>query len=271
MRIGVTSDLHFDPRGELTTREQLDGLAQQLQHERLDALIFAGDLGVSLRAFEQAIEAFSSLGVPLAVVAGNQDIWYDREVGASSEGLLSGALEAAASRAGAVWLEAASLRVGDVEVVGSLGWYDYACAERDGGICGDDVARVCRLVCDDSYRTGWAHDDRALAARLGDGLMARVQSASKRVERLLVVTHVPVLEAQLVRKPHDERWSLRSAFFGNLSLGEKLMAEPRVHTIVSGHTHQARDTMVVREGASPLRAVVVGSSYRAPSYVVVDI
>ena len=51
-----------------------------------------------------------------------------------------------------------------------------------------------------------------------------------------MVTHVPLIEQQMTRKPHYDRWAKANAYFGNLTTGAAVMQRAKVHAIVSGST-----------------------------------
>jgi predicted MPP superfamily phosphohydrolase len=270
MRLGVTSDLHYDPSGHLTSREQLEALAGTLAAERLDALVLAGDLAVSLASFEECVSMFRGVGVPLGVLAGNHDVWRDRAAELSSERLFTVELPAATERAGAIWLEQRSMEIGGVAIVGSMAWYDYSAVDPEVSATPELLASTKRMFNNDAHRIDWERDDPGFAGELSAGLLGRLAQAAAGVSAVVVVTHVPVLEQQMVRKPRDPEWGFSNAYFGNLTLGHALLREPKLRALVSGHTHLGRDRQVLREGAPPVRAAVVGSDYAAPAYIVVE-
>lgn len=112
-------------------------------------------------------------------------------------------------------------------------------------------------------------------ASLADALMERLTrvAADPTVRSIVVVTHVPVVEAQMVRRPDDPRWSFSNAYFGHLTLGARVVSEPKVRAIVSGHTHCAVRALHDRPDArgGPIDVRVVGSDYGAPTFVVIDL
>ena len=116
MRLAVTSDLHFDFGGRLTPPQAIEDMVLELVESRPDAVVLAGDIAAGFTAFEACLADFKGLGIPVGVVAGNHDLWRDEKLGLSTEALWGGALEEAAERQGLIWLEARSIRVGDVAV-----------------------------------------------------------------------------------------------------------------------------------------------------------
>ena len=91
----------------------------------------------------------------------------------------------------------------------------------------------------------------------------------------IVVTHVPLVEAQISRKPGDQRWGISNAYFGNLTTGARVLPFPKVAAIISGHTHVGRDAIIphptgASSGHDTIHVSVVPSDYGAPAYIVVD-
>src|SRR5262249_42498622 len=125
----------------------------------------------------------------------------------------------------------------------------------------------------DARLLDWDEEDPALAQRLGVALCGRLAALERdpAVQRILVVTHLPLFDEQMPRKPWDRRWSMSNAFFGNITVGRQVAAFGKVACVVSGHTHIPRQGRVVRAGAPDLLVAVVPSDYRAPGYLVVDL
>lgn len=273
MRLAVTSDLHYDPAGHLTPPPLVRDLARAVAAERPDAVVLAGDLAHGLRAFRECVRCFADVGAPVAVLAGNHDVWRDDEAGVGSAELWGGALARVARAEGALWLEGEVLRVGDAAVVGSMAWYDYSAMDPTVRATPDEAALAKRFYNNDAAWVDWGRDDRDVARALADGLAATLAraAADPGVRAVAVVTHVPVLEEQMVRKPHDPRWGFSNAYFGHLTLGARVVAEPKVRAVVSGHTHGGREAVRERPGAPPVDVRVVGSDYGAPAYVVLEV
>ncbi len=102
---------------------------------------------------------------------------------------------------------------------------------------------------------------------LGDALVERVQGLEDDpiVQAVMVVTHVPIFRAQMVTKPGDRRWGISNAYFGNLTLGDRLTRMSKLRRVVSGHTHCGRQGVVERQGLPPLTVSVVASDYHRPA------
>jgi predicted phosphohydrolase len=273
VRIAVTSDLHYDPYGYLTPLGKIRALAEHIRRNDPDVVIIAGDLAHGLANFRKCLSCFRELGIPLGVVAGNHDLWRDPQLGYSSLDLWEKHLPGAVEDAGAVWLEKENIFVRNVAIVGSMAWYDYSALDPGLVIATDDLARMKPRVNNDGCWIDWAFSDPQFAGMLLDGLRLRLQQAASfaGIPDMVVVTHVPILEGQMLRKPQDPTWAASNAYFGNLTAGSVVLLEPKVRVIVSGHTHIGREGIVQRSSASPVRSFVVPSEYGRPEYLLVEV
>jgi predicted phosphohydrolase len=273
VRIAVTGDLHFDFSGYLTSPEKVRELAGRIRAESPDAVILAGDLGHGRVQFIECLACFKGFGMPVGVVAGNHDLWSDSRGGYSSLVLWKSLLPEAAAQAGAVWLERDNMILNNVAIVGSMAWYDYSALDPGLSYPPDELARMKPMLNNDGNFIDWPYTDPELAAELSEGLRARIAqaAASSAITDIIVVTHVPILEEQMVRKPDDPQWGATNAYFGNLTAGKWVLQEPKVRAIISGHTHIGRQGTVRRAGARPVRYDVVPSDYGSPAYVMVEI
>ncbi len=273
VRIVVTSDLHYDPTGSLTSPRAIRALVGEIEGEEPDAVVIAGDLAHGLDLFSRCLACFDDLDVPVAVLAGNHDVWRDDNAGLSSLELWRSRLPETTRKAGAIWLESEVLRVGDVAVVGSMVWYDYSALDPAWPMAVEHITVIKRLLNNDAYWINWHYTDPEFAAELEAALAERLSWACQddSVRAVAVVTHIPILEPQIMRKPHDQRWGISNAYFGNLTTGRVVLAQPKVRVVVSGHTHIGRSGWVERDGISPVECHVVPSDYRQPAYVVIDL
>jgi hypothetical protein len=82
-----------------------------------------------------------------------------------------------------------------------------------------------------------------------------------------VVTHVPVLECQMCRRPENPRWAFTNAYFGNLTLGKQILQRRKVTHIVSGHTHVERYGQLKGADGRKVEAWVLASDYRRPAWL----
>lgn len=267
--IVVTSDLHLG----VTRPESVRALADQIAAEQPDLTVLAGDLGEGPANLAACLSIFRELPGHVAVLAGNHDVWA--RGGFGSQELWERVLPGAVREAGMLWLEDAIWQRDGVAVLGSLAWYDYSAVDPTFAHCSaaEFAARKHEFNLD-GYKVTWGWDDVAFADRLGDALRRRLQTleSDPTVQATLLVTHVPLFEEQMLRKPHDVRWGFTNAYFGNLTLGRRLLDTPKLRMVVSGHTHVGRMGLVRRtrlDGADGLPVLVLDSDYGKPVYHVI--
>ncbi len=172
-----------------------------------------------------------------------------------------------------LWLEESAWRRDGIAVIGSMTWYNYSAVDlavRPHSAAW--FARHKRRINNDARFVTWAWSDLEAARILGDGLVARTRQLEDdpTVQAVMVVTHVPIFRAQMVTKPGDRHWGISNAYFGNLTLGDRLIGMPKLRCVVSGHTHYGREEILERPGLPPLSVSVVASEYHRPVYVTID-
>jgi hypothetical protein len=271
-RIVVTSDLHY----HITPEEKLRALAGVIAANQPDLTVLAGDLGEPLEHFAACLRCFAGLPGTVAVLAGNHDVWK-RKGEHSSQDLWERLLPATTRDAGMLWLEDSVWRHAGGAVAGSMAWYDYSAV--DPAVLpypSEYFAQVKVRYNPDARFIDWPWTDLEMAARLGDALCQRVTTleADPGVRGIVVVTHVPIFDAQMCRKPLDRVWGFSNAYFGNLTLGNRLRDIAKLRLVVSGHTHIGRKGQVQREGdptKAPIAVEVIPSDYGHPAFEVYDL
>ncbi|HEV2405977.1 MAG TPA: metallophosphoesterase [Ktedonobacterales bacterium] len=263
--IVVTSDLHLG----ITKVESIRALVEAIAAEQPDLTVLAGDLGEGLARIRECLALFASLPGQVAALAGNHDVWAFRD-GPSSQRMWEEYMPAAVREAGMLWLEDEVWRAGDLAVTGSLAWYDYSAVDATippyppAYFASEKPNRNM-----DGRHVDWPWSDLDVARRLGDGLCARLDALEHddAVRDVLVVTHVPLCERQMRRRPDDPRWGFGNAYFGNLTLGRRALAYSKVRRIVSGHTHIAAAGIESRPGLPDVPVEVIPSDFGSPRYV----
>ncbi len=269
-RIVVTSDLHLG----ITSAETLRNLASTIADEEPTLTVLAGDIGEGLSNIVGCLKLFAQLPGEVAVLMGNHDVWAREHY--SSRDLWERYLPEAVQEAGMLWLEGTVWRRDGFAVAGSLAWYDYSAADAAFlGYPAEFFAERKRFYNLDARYVNWRWSDEEFAARLGDGLRDRLQvlEDDAGVRSVLVVSHVPLFDEQMLRKPYDPGWGFSNAYFGNLTLGRRVLEMSKVRAVVSGHTHIGIEGRVRRPGFAEGQALVVsvlGSDYHEPVYAVVD-
>ncbi len=264
-RVVITSDLHLG----ITSADQIAPMVAAIAAEQPDLTVLAGDIGESLALIRECLDLFTGLPGQVAALAGNHDLWSRSTQ--SSQDLWEQALPGAVRDAGMLWLEDTVWRRDGLAVAGSIAWYDYSAATPELLSMSEAFwVEKKRWLNNDANFIDWPWSDVAFATRCGDDLMARLATleADETVSDLLVVTHVPLFEEQMLRQPLDPTWSMGNAYFGNLTLGRRLLHSSKLRAVVSGHTHVGRDETLAGARAIPVR--VIASDYFTPRYIVYE-
>src|SRR5215207_2345333 len=128
MRLLATADLHYN---HAKSRASADELIDRLNGEKADVLLVIGDVAAADGdALEQCLSRFRFEG-PRLFVAGNHELWTH---GPDSHRLFREDLPRRVRALGWQWLQTDPFRLGNVAIVGSLGWYDYSFAQDSLGI-----------------------------------------------------------------------------------------------------------------------------------------
>jgi hypothetical protein len=262
-RLAVTSDLHLPITPPATLADLAGAIAEFSPH----ALVIAGDVAESLKDTAYCLELFRQI-VPCAVwvLPGNHDLWA-RD--ARSTRLWHQLLPETARQAGCQWLEGSAFVQDGVAVAGTIAWYDYSAADPQVGATPAIYASEKRHVNPDGMYIDWEWNDPQFAALIAQPFLATLDrlEADDSVRQMVVVTHVPVLECQMCRRPDNPRWSFSNAYFGNLTLGQQILQRSKVTHIVSGHTHVELYGKVRGAAGQTVHAWVLGSEYRWPAWI----
>ena len=273
MRIVVTSDIHISLHPQLTSRSEAAALVARIADEQPDAVVIAGDLGHTIFNFQSCLDLFKKLAVPVGVLPGNHDVWQDRESGVSSDDLLNMVLPDMVRQAGFIWLESENIQLGPAAIAGSMVWCDYSAVDPNITLPESVLAANKRDFVNDARMIDWDAPDQVVAERLVAGLLTRLQvlEHAADVERVLVVTHYPVFDGQLVRRPESPLWGITNAYFGNLTAGQAIVRFSKVRYVISGHTHIGKNGVLTRENRGDIAYAVVPSEYQRPRYIVCEL
>lgn len=270
IRLALTADLHYG----ITSAETIAALVDSIAAAGCDAVLLAGDIGEPADNFRAALELFADLPPPRVVVAGNHDLWAGDY---PSRYLWDDVLPHISSAAGCTWLDRENLIIGDTGICGTIGWYDYSAG--DPRLADYDDSRYSREKPKfnmDGLRIDWSQTDAEFAAEILAAFHQRITVLQNNpaVKHIVVLTHVPPFEEQLIRKPLDDfLWNVNNAYFGNLTLGREILRHDKVRLVVSGHTHVGVDATISPSGAEDksIRVITVGSGYFKPKLQIVDL
>ena len=268
--IVVTSDLHLG----ITRQARIQQLVRQIEAEQPDLTVLAGDIGEGLQNFRACLGLFAHLPGTVAVLAGNHDVWAR---GHHSQDLWERDLPQAVRDAGMLWLEDDIWQRHGVAVVGSIAWYDYSAVDPSIPPHPPEYFATQKKNYNmDAVFVDWPWTDRAFAARVGQALCERIArlDADADVSSIVVITHVPLFDVQMARKPGDARWGFSNAYFGNFTLGHRILDSRKLRVVISGHTHAGRNGFVDRPydtDLPPIPVSVLAADYNNPIYQVLSV
>jgi hypothetical protein len=268
VKLAFTSDLHLP----ITKNEAITALGRTVQTFEPQAFIVAGDVGESLADLKRGLQLLrEQVRCPIWVLAGNHDLWarppYD------SRQLWLKQVPATVRATDCQWLEGTSFVVDGVAFAGTIAWYDYSAADPSVRASALEFAQQKFHYNADALRIDWEWSDPEFAERVCVPFVARLDhlESDPSVRHIVVVTHVPIVEEQMHRDPSDRRWAFSNAYFGNLTLGRKVVAYRKVSHIISGHTHCGKTAVVERPDGPPILVYVVPSDYEEPDCVALSV
>jgi len=264
VKLAITSDLHLP----ITKEDRITALAGEMDAFRPHAAVLAGDLAESLPELERCLALFKErLTCPIYVIPGNHDLWVRRTH--DSRQLWQERLPNAVAAAGCLWLEGTAFVLEGTAVAGTIGWYDYSAADPSIQASALTFAQEKYNFNPDALLIDWEWSDPEFADLVSAPFLAMLEHLEgyPAVRRVVVVTHMPLVEGQMARDPGNRDWAFSNAYFGNLTLGRKVLAHRKVTHIISGHTHVARECQVTRPDAPPVQARVLPSDYERPAWL----
>lgn len=312
MRILFTSDLHYNiARSQEPTRD----VARRICQAGGDCLVFVGDsASCNLAILDEVFGLFEAFPGPRLAVAGNHELWVPRgrvALGKDTRGNGNGQNRAsdvpggdslhryenemaeACARSGVHYLDREPFYLGDVAIVGNVGWYDFSYRpsamrvplrfyqhkvapgaaayfeEHRHLLAGrEDVGPIAReITCRwmDGVHVKLPMSDRAFTQRLTEKLRRHLEEASARANRIIAaVHHLPF--AELVPHSPIPNWEFATGFLGSELFGELLLEHPNVTHAFCGHSHRSR-----RCRKQGLECVSIGSTYREKQYEVLEV
>ena len=118
----------------------------------------------------------------------------------------------------------------------------------------------------DALLIDWQWTDPQFAELVAGPFLATLDrlEADAAVRQTVVVTHVPTLECQMCRNSGNPDWAFSNAYFGNLTLGDKILQRKKVTRIISGHTHVGLRGQATTPDGRIVEAQVLASHYGKP-------
>ena len=288
MRLIATADLHYDMADY---RSKVRELADAMCREQADVLAIAGDIFAGeIGYLVECLHLFDGFQGTKVLVAGNHDLWT---YGGDSFRLYDETIPAAAAACGFHDLDKGPLVVGDVGLVGTVGWYDYSFRDESLGIPlrfyehkaapgyaqqAPDLAHLidpdealppralaARSFWNDGRMIHWDTDDRGFNQLTLERLEAQCVAVEAEVRAIAAITHhIPFVE--MLRRRSDPSWGFGNAFMGSAGLGEVLQRHHEVSHVVFGHSHTREHRRV-----GHVEATNVGCTYKMKRYDIIEV
>ena len=288
MRLAVTADLHYEfPQH----RAKVAAVARAMCREKADVAALAGDtFAGNPENLAECLYLFADFPGLKVLIAGNHDLWA---ASGDSFELYDSTIPRVAKACGFHDLDTGPLIVGDVGIVGTVGWYDYSFRDESLGIplrfyehkaapgyvlANPELAglldpteelspraRAARSYWNDGRMIHWSLDDRRFNAITLERLEAQIQEVHPRVRAIVAITHHIPFAEMLVRKS-DPSWAFGNAFMGSAGLGRTLLRHRKVTHAVFGHSHVRGHRRV-----GHVDATNVGCTYRMKRYDVIGV
>lgn len=291
--------------GKFTNKATIQKLASEAILLAPDLFIAAGDIGESLEGaqwFRDTLETIAGYHPNFAAVLGNHDIWTPGAP--TSLELFETILPQIMEDVRVHDLEKDNLVQDGVAVIGSYLHYDYSSQDFEG-LAIDSIRNKFSHLSDiefmsrfwrsredfpdltpdeyyERYKGPVNKDDLFLiglpsdiefARQIGKGFRKRLQAAEDDpdIHSIVIVTHVPCMPSQITRHPYNLGWSLGTPYFGNLSHSDFILELTKVRHIVSGHTHNRTDSMVIFNDGHEVQVQVLEAEYGSPTFVIIEV
>lgn len=264
MKLVVTADIHYGlrERGDESARR----LAEEICSGGGDALVLAGDnAAISPALFTECFRLFGGFPGRRLALCGNHDLWTQD---GDSLAIYRERFPAWAAAGGFEYLEGSPVVIGNVGIVGTVGWYDYSFRDKSLDISEHFYEKKFHPKLarwNDGQFVRMAMSDHEFNKVVLDGLDASIRAIYEQVEVIVAVTHVLAFDCMIIHKSSPS-WDFCSAFMGSRALGELLLRYPKVRYHFCGHAHQPS-----RHTVGHILTVNVGSTYNEKRYEVLEL
>jgi hypothetical protein len=235
LKLVISSDWHYGHR--IRDRETFMRLLIGIEREQPDGVLVLGDVANEFHPKNLGIvfACLAAMGRPVGVICGNHDVW----LGGHAKGLETSwaAMEKFADLAeanGLACLDRGPLQVGDLQIAGTLGWYDYSLGSPLWSFEQYARKRFDRGIWNDGKYARWQATDAEVCQALLDRLDATL-SEWPAVSDRIVVSHVAAMAESLVVLGRP-LWDFFNAYMGTARLGE-LLDRHGILTHFFGHSH----------------------------------
>lgn len=238
-------------------------MAREICERGGDALVLAGDIaGRNLGSFRACLDLFASFPGARFFLAGNHDLWSPPE---GSAARYERVLAEVGAECGFSYLEHGPAWVGDVALVGTVGWYDYSL--RDESLVGVPLRHYERKQWpnvsswNDRHWIDWHWSDTEFTEICLANLSHQLDLVRDEARSIAAVMHHLPFAELVTRRRGDDAWAFCNAFMGSSAFGQMLLDEDKVGTLFCGHSHHRCDRRI-----GHLRAISNGSNYEKKTY-----
>lgn len=270
MRLAVTADLHWglDPRGDAATLQ----LARLVEELAPNVFAIAGDVGEG-EAFVRCLSLFGRLTCDRLVAPGNHDVWT-RAAGVDSLELYQSQLPRWAAEAGFQYLDQQPYipTAGALAVVGSINWYDYSFADPVVQEEHPDAPAMYRRKRfpngehNDGRFVRFGMSDEAFTERVVGVFQRQLGALPETAEGVIAIQHHPPVRELFYPTPLTNTYQrFWLAYTGNRRMQGVVLDDPRIRTIICGHTHAACEADVAGK-----RCLNIGGDYHFKRLLLLD-
>lgn len=249
MEILLTADLHYqeDNKGDVAH------FIKEINSTNAEVLIIAGDVSGGVELSTECLQQFRDFPKGKYLVAGNHDLWT--EDGDSFE-IYSSTFPKLAAQCGFHSLDKEPAILGNVGLVGTVGWYDYSLREESLKVPMQyykDKVIPGIVTWTDKYFIHWEFTDSEFVDYTLRGLKQHIETIYTQVDTIVcALHHLPF--AELLPDVERETSAFLNAFAGSKKFGELLLQYEKVQYVYCGHTHRPKSVEKAH-----LQAINIGS------------
>ncbi len=258
MRLVAVSDIHV--RSEGKDEALIRAIRDRVEELQPDVFVIAGDISHDLDVIDDTLPKLLIQDIPNLYVAGNHDVWFEKEKGYSSLDKYARLIGEVCKKNGFIHLPDSPTVIEKIGFVGSIGWSDYSFRREELNISEDayQSKHFGDAVWNDYYYIDWSFTDKEATDLFNKKLTYDLATLPESVESVIYVSHhLPFKELTIYKGRLP--WDFFSAYMGATSTGQILLADKRVIMSISGHSH-IRNLVTV----NGITAVTVPLGYGRP-------
>lgn len=246
-------------------------LARQVEELAPDAFAIAGDIGEQ-EAFALCLSLFSRLECPRLLVPGNHDVWTRSSL-VDSRRLYTQDLPRAASAAGFHFLDELVWQPNEgMAIIGSINWYDYSFADPAVEREHPDAQAMYRAkqfpqgAHNDGRFVRFGMTDEEFTGEVVHRFQRQLADLPPSVAHVVAIQHHPPVRELFYPTPLTNTYQrFWLAYTGNRRMSDVVLSEPRIRTVICGHTHAACEATVAGK-----RCLNIGGDYHFKRLLLLD-